>query len=69
MQERDSRDMSKSKVGLSRRTLVKGAAAGAAAAAVSRGPLIKAQENVELRWSMWSASAEELAVWKTSPTT
>lgn len=62
MQGRDSRDLSR--VGLSRRTLVKGAAAGAAAAAVSRGPLIRAQENVELRWSMWSASEAETAVWE-----
>lgn len=67
MQERDSRD--RSKAGLSRRTLVKGAAAGAAgaaAAAASRGTRTsaKAQEAVELRWSMWSASAEELAVWE-----
>jgi len=45
--------------------LVAGSAAAAGAAAMSRGPRVRAQDApVELRWSMWAATEEEIAVWE-----
>jgi multiple sugar transport system substrate-binding protein len=50
---------------LNRRSLVAGSAAVAGAAAVSGAPRVGAQDDpVELRWSMWSASEAETAVWE-----
>jgi len=51
---------------LSRRSLLKrSAAAAAGSAAIARSGHVSAQdEPVELRWSMWSATEAELAVWQ-----
>lgn len=50
---------------LSRRSLVAVGASAAGAAALSRAPRAGAQdEPVELRWSMWSATEAETAVWE-----
>lgn len=50
----------------SRRSLVKGAAAAAAGSSLAArsGHVLAQDEPVELRWSMWSATEAELAVWQ-----
>lgn len=60
----DSRHIWRSR--LSRRSLVQGTAAAAAGGAfVAHSGRVAAQdEPVELRWSMWSATEAELAVWQ-----